>query len=120
MPRRFILAKGFAPGRASCNGDHGASGLGVAAHDATGGGWSARRRPSSTGRAGGGGAHGAAGTGTASPAVGQRCQSSAVGAGAAGQRCQSAAVGAGSGAAGCQSSAVGAGAGSGAARFRGS
>ena len=43
MPRRFILAKGFAPGRASCNGDHGASGLGVVAHDATGGGWSARR-----------------------------------------------------------------------------
>ena len=118
MPRRFILANGFAPGRASCNGDHGASGLGVAAHDATGGGWSARRRPSSTGRAGGGGAHGAAGTGTASPAVGQRCQSAAVGAGSGAAGCQSSAVGAGAGR--CQSSAVGAGAGSGAARFRGS
>ena len=118
MPRRFILAKGFAPGRASCNGDHGASGLGVVAHDATGGGWSARRRPSSTGRAGGGGAHGAAGTGTASPAVGQRCQSAAVGAVSGAAGCQSSAVGAGAGR--CQSSAVGAGAGSGAARFRGS
>ena len=115
MPRRFILANGFAPGRASCNGDHGASGLGVAAHDDTGGGWPAR---SSTGRAGGGGAHGAAGTGTASPAVGQRCQSAAVGAGSGAAGCQSSAVGAGAGR--CQSSVVGAGAGSGAARFRGS
>ena len=80
MPRRFILAKGFAPGRASCNGDHGASGLGVAAHDVTGGG-------GAHDVTGGGGAHDAAGsgragggTGSASSAVGQRCQSSAVGA----------------------------------------
>ena len=71
MPRRFILANGFAPGRASCNGDHGASGLGVAAHDATGGGGA--HGAAGSGRAGGG-------IGTASSAVGQRCQSSAVGA----------------------------------------